>query len=326
MRIIVQRAIVACVIFFISSCQKSERNESSHESPTGSVVDSSATVYRSTDGGSSWQSFASGIPKEATVSAFLVGADQRLFAATDYHGLYAVHEGERHWSRVDSDLPEDVDINALVLMTDALVIGTHRHGVLVSRNGGVNWVYSGDRIPSSVRSLYFKNDILFAGADNGIYRSVDRGNSWTNVMKGTQVNGFTALGNDLYAALSNGAAKSVDEGRTWLYVYDNHTLHDISSDGKSVYAMTLGDGLLRSLDQGSSWQRLNNGLGTFNLYTFEVKPFHQRIFAAQWHGIYEWNEKIASWSKVTVGLPDSTAFTTLETTRRGLIAGIGLRN
>ena len=80
-------------------------------------------------------------------------------------------------------------------------------------------------------------------------------------MKGTQVNGFTTLGNELYAALSNGAVKSLDDGRTWVYVYDDQTLHDISSDDESVYAMTLGAGLLRSLDQGNSWEGLNGGLG-----------------------------------------------------------------
>ncbi len=154
---------------------------------------------------------------------------------------------------------------------------------------------------------------------------MDNGNTWRQVYRGVQVNGFTELNYNIYAGVMNGAIMTNDEGLNWRYIYQPHTLHDISNDGESVYAMTLGDGLLKSKNDGMTWENVNNGLGTSNLYTFEVKNINKGLFAAQWNGIYYSNNGGKSWQLIKRGLPDSTAFTTLETTGFGLIAGIGLR-
>ena len=70
-----------------------------------------------------------------------------------------------------------------------------------------------------------------------------------------------------------------------------------------------------------TWANIQHGLGAVNLYTFELKKFHHRIFAAQWYGIYVSDDEGKNWSMIKNGLPDTTAFTTLEITANGLIAG-----
>lgn len=52
------------------------------------------------------------------------------------------------------------------------------------------------------------------------------------------------------------------------------------------------------------------------------------LFVAQWDGIYYSANRGRYWSKMNTGfngLPDSTAFTTLEVTGFGILTGIGLR-
>ena len=282
-------------------------------------------IYHSVDGGRTWMSFDNGIPFEATVSSFLV-INNEIFAATDNHGIYLIKDGERAWKRIDEDLPKDVDINAFSFVGDSFVIGTLKHGIMLSKNRGKNWHYP--KIPTNnipIRCLHTKKDILFAGTDNGIYRSLDSGNTWEYLWKGVQVNGFAEVNDKIFAALMNGAIMTNDDGANWKYVYKPHTLHDISTDGERIFAMTLGDGLKKSSNDGLTWERVNDGLGTLNLYTFELKRSDNKIFAAQWYGIYTSADLGKSWTIVKTGLPDSTAFTTLETTKSGLIAGIGLR-
>jgi hypothetical protein len=284
-----------------------------------------SVVYNSADGGATWIRFDDGIPKDATVSSFLVMNDT-IFAPTDFHGIYLIREGEMKWKRIDEDLPENVDINAIVNIKNILVIGTIRHGILISKNNGRNWNFPSVQINNvHVRCLHRKDTILFAGTDMGVYASADYGNSWKHIYKGVQVNGFTELSGKVYAALMNGAIVSADDGLNWKYIYEPHTLHDISNDGERLYAMTLGDGLKVSINNGLTWERVNSGLGTFNLYTFELKKFNNSLFAAHWIGIYRSDNSGMNWSLIKSGLPDSTAFTTLESTRNGLIAGIGLR-
>jgi hypothetical protein len=123
----------------------------------------------------------------------------------------------------------------------------------------------------------------------------------------------------------NGAIMTDDEGANWKYIYQPNTLHDISNDGESVYAMTLGGGLLKSKNDGLTWEKVNGGLGETRWYTFEVKNIGDQLFAAQWHGIYSADKRGGKWVILKNGLPDSTAFSTLEATEGGLIAGIGLR-
>ena len=324
--------ILSVLVIWIVACTNQKRNSGNsneiNEIKLVGKIDSAqsllSVIYHSVDGGKTWSAFDDGIPQHATVSSFLV-VDGETFASTDYDGIYAIRNNEMKWKRIDEDLPEHVDINAISFIGNSFVIGTLGHGIMISTNNGQNWSYPSVQINSPVRCLYAKGNILFAGADNGIYKSVNKGNTWEHLIKGVQVNGFTELNNKIYAAVVNGAIITNDNGANWKYIYKPHTLHDISSDGERIYAMTLGDGLKKSHDDGLTWENVNNGLGTKNLYTFELKRFNDKIFAAQWHGVYTSDDWGKSWSLIKNGLPGSTAFTTLETTQNGLIAGIGLR-
>ena len=292
------------------------------------VTDTTITteiIYRSTDKGKTWKSFANGIPKEATVNSFL-SIKNKIYAATEYHGIFVNREGDSSWLPIGNGLPENSDINAIAVVNNVFIIGTFKNGIFISTDSCLNWKQSIVPINHTpIRCLLTYRNKIFAGADDGIYESMDNGNTWKQVYKGVQINGFTELNNKIYAGVMNGAIMTNDEGLNWGYIYQPHTLHDIANDGESIYAMTLGGGLLKSKNDGVTWENINNGLGTLNLYTFEVKNINSELFAAQWHGIYRSDNGGRSWQLIRNGLPDSTAFTTLEITGSGLIAGIGLR-
>lgn len=239
--------------------------------------------------------YANGIPTDATVSSFLVVGNS-TYATTDAHGIYGIKEGDGKWLRLDQDLPEDVDINAIASINSVFIIGTFKDGIFFSRNDGRNWEQSADRLNHTpIRSLLSYNNLIFAGTDEGIYKSADFGMSWKQVYKVVQTNGFTVLNNKIYAALMNGAIVIDDEGTNWKYIYRPKALHDISNDGKSIYAMTLGDGLLKSKNDGLVWENVNGGLGETRWYTFEVKNIDDQLFAAQWHGIYSRSKSGNTW-------------------------------
>jgi photosystem II stability/assembly factor-like uncharacterized protein len=319
------------VLFFITSCNRIDI--SGNQSTVLYPVESAQTqlspakvsvIYHSTDGGSTWIPFDQGVPQEATVSSFLT-VDGTIYAATDDDGIYSVAAGGTQWKRVDENLPDKVEINAIASSGKVLVIGTLNHGIMISMDHGKYWKHAAVQINSPIRCLYVKQNILLAGTDHGIYMSRDHGNTWVYVWKGVQVNGFAELRNEIYAALMNGAIKTNDKGISWTYVYQSHTLHDIAADDERIYAMTLGDGLKKSADGGSTWENINDGLGSVNLYTFELKRFGNNLYAAQWYGVYVSDNLGKSWSLIKTGLPDSTAFTTLEATTNGLVTGIGAR-
>ena len=284
-----------------------------------------AIIYHSVDSGTTWEPYVNGIPADATVSGFVTGDSGAVLATTDAHGIYFIREGEPQWQRVDFELPYNIEINAVAAtFRGDVIIGTFAHGIRVSKYGLREWI-NPDQIfeGTPVRALLGKGYSAYAGSDNGIYKSHNGGETWRKTHSGVQVNGFAERGDKIYAAMMNGAMMSNDKGETWKYIYEGGALHDISTDARNIYAMTMGEGLLKSGNDGLTWDNINNGLG--NLYTFEVKTFHNKIFAAQWYGIYESSNGGKSWQRITNGLPDSTAFTTLERTSSGMVAGIGLR-
>lgn len=283
-----------------------------------------AVVYLSKDIGMTWQPFAAGMPADATVSCFLAH-DQKIYATTEFHGVYRM-EGNGPWQAINTGLPQNVHIKAITAIGKTLVIGTSGNGIFVSEDDGMHWQFAPGALNAiPVRCLGVFAGKLFAGTDQGVYVSSDKGSSWQHVFGKIQITGFTALDKKLYAGIVNGAIMSEDGGATWRQIFQPNTLHDISNDGKYVYAMTLGGGLLKSDDDGAHWENANEGMGTLNLYTFEVKNIGADLFAGQWIGIYHSNDAGNTWELLRGGLPDSTAFTTLEVTDMGILAGVGLR-
>lgn len=279
-------------------------------------------IYISKDTGRNWRPYANGIPKEATASCF-VEKGNKIFAGTESHGVF-VDEGGNNWKSIRNGLPKGLDINTIEVTGDVIVIGTFGHGVFTSGDEGNNWTHRPGVLDGiQIKCMMRFGNRLFAGTDRGIFVSTDQGNTWQHNYGNVQVTGFTQHREKIYAGLVNGALVSEDAGARWQYIYRPYTLHDISNTGKYLFAMTLGDDLLKSDNEGVTWKKANEGLG--DRYTFEVKNIGNDLFAAQWTGIFHSTNEGDNWTVITAGLPDSTAFTTLEVTRHGILAGIGLR-
>ncbi len=320
----------ALLILSLLSCyQKPIDNFKQHKVfaavPTYKIPDEVAIIYRSIDAGNTWSPFSNGIPLQATISSF-ASRGSKIFAATIYHGVFVSEKGLNNWRPANEGLPDHIGVNSIVSVEKKLIIGTLRHGTFILPDDGLSWQESRMGLKElPVRSFIRLSDKLFAGTDKGIYQSGNQGETWEHVYGKIQVNGFTFHQGKLLAAMVDGAMMSTDNGKSWRYIYRGRTLHDISHDGTFIYAMTLGDGLLRTKNDGIGWENANNGLGTSNLYTFEVQSISPGLFAAQWYGLYFSADHGNNWSRIKTGLPDSTAFTTLEVVDAVLFAGIGGR-
>ncbi len=209
--------------------------------PTGAGTTGSAALlagtskglYRSSDGGATWQSAAPGIPVPSIVDAVSVLPDGTLLAGTAGTGVYALAPGDTTWRPASTGLPPQSDIYALLPLAQsghvlaALISG----GIYASADNGTTWRESDQGLPgASGVNVFSLLDVsgqrgaagsVLAGTSRGIYVSRDGGTTWSASSTGIGTTRVISLARDplaptqVFAGADTGVFASQDGGATW---------------------------------------------------------------------------------------------------------------
>ena len=137
------------------------------------------------------------------------------------------------------------------------------------------WVQTNGPYGGEILAIYAApKGVLFAGTEGaGVFRSTDRGNSWTPLNTGllyepgegfTGVTAFAQKGETLYAGTRDTLYASTDSGNRWHRVPHFRIPESISGIvviGDRIYVGTLNTGVWYSDDDGDSWLQVNDGFG-----------------------------------------------------------------
>jgi hypothetical protein len=261
----------------------------------GSCCPPPACLIRSLDSGTTWvvvdtslipKDYSFGVQSIAVSGTSIVVGTGDAFPQESFQGIYRSSDVGRNWSHITAGVPQKPI--ASILYDGSMYFAATGSGILASSDDGLTWRKSGlDGI--AVHGIISINSTIIAGTvDNGVYRSSDRGSTWSRVLDDTL--GQSAGGRiwivagdggltvaTPFGGLDDSLFFSTDAGYRWtsrpLFPPDGVSFGD--ADALSVYGGTvfvgwqdaLG-GVTMSRDTGTSWDEIGTMHRVNSLYVF----------------------------------------------------------
>jgi hypothetical protein len=224
----------------------------------------SGTIWRSTDGGSSWTAVRESFQGS---SVGIVAIDPRgshvVFAQAK--GFERTFDGGATWAPTTGLTSRVVSLVFPGSSPSVLAAGTQERGVFLSSDGGATWAPSNSGLAGDALSILELATIagspgsLFAATRAGLYRSDDLAGTWRLVSNGSRslLRSDPSSSTTLYAA-GTGVSKSTDGGVTWFESSRGLIATDVTalaaSSGGRIYA-AVGEDVFASTDGGSTWRK-----------------------------------------------------------------------
>ncbi len=205
-------------------------------------------------------------------------ANGRLFICTAASGFYVSYDSGYNFISSNNGL-ENLNTRQLLIKDSMLVLGTN-NSIYKSLDFGDSWILSSDGFPtggthSNVEGIVCKGDSIFVATyGNGVYCSLNDCQDWFPIN-----NGFIDLyrsclflhGDRLFTGTAYGGSGiyiSDDAGQTWVQknegvpksIFNPDKYVDITSFtniGSSIFASTHEANILKSDDNGETWERLS---------------------------------------------------------------------
>lgn len=284
----------------------------------------SDNIISSDNDGDSWNNIDAGLKAISPLALAIDPDNLHIIAATNR--VYVGYDDGAHWEQA-ADLPITPMFTSNIYALSAIKSGGTTYwfagtdvGVFRSSDHGASWEDFNDAnldqygvwelvTPSSG---YFAGKIL-AATDNGIYATAPDVKNWTGVTESTDLEGvvITGLttsqsGDTLYAATEDAVWTSVAPGTVWTimapidpYLRNDNNKNPILVTRSGVLLVGTAFGAFRSIDEGSTWERVTVDDGVFAF----LETADGNVYAATSRGVYSSTSDGLHWAPQNDGFP-----------------------
>jgi photosystem II stability/assembly factor-like uncharacterized protein len=312
-------AFSVCVLIGINSTVRAQQPTWTNVGPAGGFVtalaidpSNSATLYavtrnggsgspigvfKSADGGTTWNAINNGLPINTEVFALAIDpvTPTTLYAGTNLipsGQIFKSTDGGISWGSADSGLTNTHGVVAFAInsVNPTTLYAGMTGGVFKSTDGGITWAPVNSGLPSiAVLSLAIDPitpTTLYAGpfGVGGVVKTTNGGANWSAIDNGWPTSAEArALAIDLvtpstlYAGTSGGTIlKTIDGGDSWstkslgnLSIVLSLAIDPVTPT--TLYAGTTM-GVFKSTDGGDNWTTLNSGLTNLVVRALAIDP------------------------------------------------------
>jgi len=267
-------------------------------------------VFKSTDGGTSWQAITTGLPNLDSVQTVVIDptTSSTLYAGTD-RGVFQSTDGGESWRA--SNLLSPVTTMAIDPQDPSRVYAAGAcTGAFRSEDEGRGWtainrgltitVFGFETFPFLTALVIdpLRPTTLYAGALERISKTTDRGASWRTVY----------VGFDFFVPISGVTALSIDPV-TPTTVYAGITgSGEFRGSGCNVSINALPSGVIKSVDGGGRWTAASTGLPSgVSIMALAIDPtLPSVVYAGTNQGVFKSTNGGGSWAAINNGLPGGT--------------------
>jgi photosystem II stability/assembly factor-like uncharacterized protein len=286
-----------------------------------------AGIYKSIDGGISWQPMHNGLGRASVLSLVIDPVDPRtVYAGVSTEGVYKTTDGGANWLASNRGIDrygwDEVASLAIDPQDNQHLFFTAHNGLFETGDGGENWVKIHDVYPSqcfaNVQFDPLGRGIVYAISDSGgscqggIFKSEDDGRSWGAI-------GFEGLGIDqyhqlqtlaidqqdgsLYLSTIQGIYVSKDDGDTWQSIAESkcQSLNLAMDDGNVIYCTSMGE-VAKTIDGGNTWVSFETPSASHGWTAIVFVPRNPEMVMLGGEGVIFSNNGGEAWEERSSGL------------------------
>jgi hypothetical protein len=241
-----------------------------HPSPKTEKAGIANIVFRSTDGGQTWQDISNGLPETVKDNH---GIGRNVFYAND-NGLYLTDGNLIYHSITNSTAPfwtkeilPDKHISIAPVKSQKFFWGVN----LIKTDGMSVWspIFENFQEPRIRTVFETAGGTIFIGTDRGIFKTDNSGKTWKHVYTGSLVGNMAESNGVLLSTSMRKIIRSTDNGENWaLAISEDSVAFDVKSIKGGFAAITSNSELntpklsrlSTSFDSVKTWQSIHSGI------------------------------------------------------------------
>ncbi|MBS1493880.1 MAG: T9SS type A sorting domain-containing protein [Bacteroidetes bacterium] len=197
-------------------------------------------------------------------------------------------------------------------------------GVYKSLDSGKSWFPSAAGMVEGTPVYCFitKDNLIFAGTDDGVYVSSNSGQNWTKpstFLDEKTISCFCVNGNTLFLGILGSTATnglgvyaSTNNGATWTAVNYGFpaftTIFSMVNYNGYIYGTSYDGQVFRTTNNGALWSLVNNGIPNFYNPVYAIAKFNNNLIVGCNEGIYITTNQGQLWYPINQGIPTGSQF------------------